>query len=292
MTKLDHVKAILAVKENKASFMWRIEQMFPTRDSRYQIIKKAYELAKDGFRDIKRVEGAWYFEHARALPLIMIDHLGIQDHELICAGFLHDHPEDLRFWSMERIEEYFGEGIASLVEWVTKWPLDRFNGSKEERNRVYLERFEHAGPREATLKLTDRLHNLITSKCMPVESIKREIVETRKYYLPLAKKYSILYEELCKAVEELEEFLKNPKQEKNEKQQALVNEALRIARNPEEINSCSKEDLEDILKILKTEHREFTSDMQTGFKDSEYRDCLDAIILIETRRREFKNQDK
>lgn len=194
----------LKVAENRETFFRRISFFYPKLDPRYQLIQKAYNDAKDAFRGLYRDDQETrYFEHIRAVTLILIDYLRITDHEMIIAALLHDIVEDIPSWTIGRVQAEFGERVAFLVEYLTKPPKDEYT-SKEERDRVYHSRFRFA-PREFfLLKLADRFHNVITLWNCDEEKRKRKIEETRKYYLPHAEDHFILYHELHEAIEALE----------------------------------------------------------------------------------------
>jgi GTP pyrophosphokinase len=186
--------------ENRETFFTRISFYYSTLDPRHQAILKAYNAAKDAFRGIAREGGERYFEHIRAVALIMIDYMFITDHELIIAAKLHDIVEDNPAWTITRVEQEFGKKVAFLVELLTKPPVANFN-SKEERDAFYHGRFVYA-PREFFLvKLPDRLHNILTLGVCTKEKRERKIAETEMYYLPYAKRELILAHELIEALD-------------------------------------------------------------------------------------------
>lgn len=186
----------LSAAENRESFFRRITMIYVEGDDRYLLIKKAYEDAKDAFREVKRDEGCRYFEHLRAVALILIDYLRVVDHKSIVAALLHDIIEDRREWPYERVCNEYGEDIACLVNWVTKPSADEFRGDKERRNHVYHTRLSHAPRSAIIIKLADRLHNILTISACPPEKIARKVEETKLYYLPLAEREIILIHEL------------------------------------------------------------------------------------------------
>lgn len=203
----------LSGTENRETFFKRVGELFPTLDPRYQAIEKAYNASKDAFRDEKREGGDRYFEHLRAVALILIVHLRIKDHQIIIAALLHDIVEDIPSWDIIRVKAEFGHEIALLVEWLTKPPISKFNESKEDRDGFYHKRFESA-PREFFLiKLADRLHNLITLHSCPPEKIIRKIEETKRYYLPYAEKHCILIHELEHAIKRANTLIKKPRKQ-------------------------------------------------------------------------------
>jgi GTP pyrophosphokinase len=189
--------------ENRETFLKRIAQFYPTLDSRYQEIERAYDTAKTAFRGKFREDGTRYFEHLRAVALIMIVWLRIKDHRLIIAGLLHDLVEDDPKWTIARVQIEFGNEVACWLEWVSKPGMKGYR-SKEERDDWYHQRMKNA-PREVFLiKLPDRLHNTITLWGCSVEKRLRKIAETKLHYLPFAEDHQILYHELVEALAILE----------------------------------------------------------------------------------------
>lgn len=195
--------SFLSEAENRETFFKRIASFLPTLDPRYQAIEKAYNCAKDAFRDKYRETGDRYFEHLRAVALILIEHLRVKDYRLIVAALLHDIVEDIPSWTIDRVRIEFDDEVALLVEWITKPSVEKFPLERE-RDRVYYNRFRFA-PREFFLiKLSDRLHNLVTLWACAPEKQARKIDETRTHYLPYAEQHLILLYELEEALEQLE----------------------------------------------------------------------------------------
>lgn len=189
----------LAAAENRETFFRRISLLFPTLDPRYQAIERAYDYAKDAFRGKSREGGERYFEHVRAVTLILIDYLRVKDYRIIIAAILHDLVEDVPSWTIDRVRRDFGDYVALLVEYLSKPP--KSFGTKAERDRAYHGRFR-AAPREFFLpKLADRWHNTLTLGACPKEKRERKLAETREHYLPYAEEHFILYHEIIEAME-------------------------------------------------------------------------------------------
>ena len=85
---LKKVKSLLRQAENREKFFKRIASFLAPSDPRYQLIEKAYKYAKNAFRGRERKDGGRYFEHLRAVALILIDYFRIRDHVLIVAALL------------------------------------------------------------------------------------------------------------------------------------------------------------------------------------------------------------
>ncbi len=197
------MKFLVAGTENRKSFFRRISLHYPTLSREYKEIERAYNYAKDAFRDKKRDGGERYFEHIRAVALILIDYLRVKDHRLIIAALLHDIVEDCPSWTVDRVRLEFDEQVALLVEYMTK-PSEKEFPDKKDRAEAYHLRFERASRDFFLIKLADRLHNVLTLWGCTKEKRARKIAETREEYLPYAEKHFILYYELVDALEELE----------------------------------------------------------------------------------------
>lgn len=153
-------------------------------------IERAYELA-DGFhKGQKRDSGEEYISHPIAVSCILAE-LGM-DSDTICAGLLHDVVEDTSC-SLEDLTKQFGEGVALLVDGVTKLrkiPL----ATKEEQTaenvrKILLAMSEDI--RVMIIKLSDRLHNMRTLGYRSEEKRRSTALETMNIYAPIAHRLGI-----------------------------------------------------------------------------------------------------
>ena len=191
---LEKVEEVLKSSHNRKSFFIIVGSIYPTLDWRYKRIEKAYNDAKKAFQGHFRDSGERYFEHLRAVALIVMLYLRVKDYKLIVAALLHDIVEDCPEWTIERVVKEYGEEIASLVEWTTK-PKETFP-EKKDYLRIYFERFSVA-PREFFLiKMADRLHNLLTMWPLGEDHIRKKVQETKSYFLHYAEKHFVLIHEL------------------------------------------------------------------------------------------------
>lgn len=194
-------------EESRKEFFMKVLSFLPEGDPRYKKIKKAYDYAESASDGKLRESGERSFSHSRATALILISCLKVRDHHLIIAALLHDLVEDYPEWTVGLIEQKFGKYVAILIDYLTKPPRGKF-ASKELCNRVYRLQFRFAPRAFFLVKLSDRLHNILTlGACSRTKQI-RQIKETRLHYLLYAKKWHILYEEIKEALEEAEERLK------------------------------------------------------------------------------------
>lgn len=154
------------------------------------MVKKAYLLAEDAHKFQKRLSGEPYIIHPLAVAHTLAE-LGL-DHEVICAGLLHDVLEDT-FIKPDYMRQEFGETITYLVESVTKISQLK-NQSAESKQAINIRRMIMATVRDnrvILIKLADKLHNMRTLGFQPTTKgmhIAREVLEI---YAPLAGRLGI-----------------------------------------------------------------------------------------------------
>ena len=172
-----------------------------SKTTEHEIIRKAYEFAKNAHEGQLRESGEPFFKHPAKVALILTSFE--LDDASICAGLLHDVVEDTEY-TYDDIKNEFGEEIANLVNGVTKLGKIPYN-TKEEQQAENLRKMFMAMAmdiRVIFIKLSDRLHNMktlgYTDKQKQIEKAK----ETLEIYAPLAHRlgmYSIKWEleDLC-----------------------------------------------------------------------------------------------
>lgn len=195
--------------ENRDTFFARVHEFVLPYHEGALLIAKAYQVAKEAFRGVKRKRGERYFEHCRAVALILIDHADTRDCEVLAAALLHDIVEDCPGWNARRVKKEFGPRVAELVATLTM-PTRKFR-SRDKRLHAYHRQL-FLGPKEAlVIKLADRLHNLLTASSLSRSAQLRMTEETEAVYLPIAKERGVLYDELCAVVAARKESLEEKK---------------------------------------------------------------------------------
>ncbi|PAX52273.1 RelA/SpoT family protein [Brunnivagina elsteri] len=146
----------------------------------------AYELHQGQYRK----SGEPYICHPVAVAGLLRDLGGSA--AMIAAGFLHDVVEDTEV-TIEEIEQRFGAEVRCLVEGVTKLSKINFKskteGQAENFRRMFLSMAKDI--RVIVVKLADRLHNMRTMEVMSEESRRRNALETRDIFAPLANRLGI-----------------------------------------------------------------------------------------------------
>jgi GTP pyrophosphokinase len=83
-------------------------------------IRKAFDVAVDAHKDVRRKSGELYIFHPIAVARICSEEMGLDATTVIC-GLLHDTVEDTHL-TLEDIEELFGKQVRMIIDGLTKIP--------------------------------------------------------------------------------------------------------------------------------------------------------------------------
>ncbi len=160
------------------------------RTYNFDVVERAYNLAKEAHKHQKRVAGVDYILHPTSVAYILAD-LGM-DTQCIAAALLHDVIEDTDV-TKEEIEEKFGEEIANLVDGVTKLKkisaATREEQQAEDVSKMLLAMLHDI--RVIMIKLADRLHNMRTIECMPPKKRIEKSLQNMEVFAPIAHRLGI-----------------------------------------------------------------------------------------------------
>lgn len=154
------------------------------------LIRRAYDFAKNAHTGQFRESGEEYLVHPVALAYILAD---LQfDAVCISAALLHDVVEDTKYTN-EDIKQNFGQEIADIVDGLTKISKLEFRTKQEEQAENFRKMLIAMAKdiRVIFIKLADRLHNMRTIKYMPENKRKEKAQETLDIYAPLAHRLGI-----------------------------------------------------------------------------------------------------
>lgn len=150
-------------------------------------IEKAYELAKNAHEGQVRNSGEPFIVHPLAVAATLAEYN--MDADTVIAGLLHDVVEDTSI-ELDEIQKDFGQGVAALVDGVTKLKKIQYK-SKEEYKADNLRKMVIAMAKDIRviiIKLTDRLHNMQTLEYMSPEKKKEKATEALEIYAPIANR--------------------------------------------------------------------------------------------------------
>lgn len=159
-------------------------------DADVELIERAYLVAKEGHADQRRASGEPYINHPLNVAAILAE-LQLDD-KTIAAAILHDVVEDTIF-TLDEMEDIFGEEIALLIDGVTKIGQIYFKTKEQQQIEAYRKLIIATAKdlRVILIKLADRLHNMRTLKFMRDDKRKRIAKETLELYAPLANRLGI-----------------------------------------------------------------------------------------------------
>ncbi len=153
-------------------------------ESESDLIRRAYEFAKNTHQNEKRKSGEPYFNHCLETTMKVIEWR--LDFQTIAAALLHDTVES--GIKLDEIKKQFGDEIAFLVDGITKLGRLKYR-TPEEKSAENIRKMILAlsqDLRVILIKLADRLHNMKTLKFLPPQKQKRIALETSEIYAPLA----------------------------------------------------------------------------------------------------------
>jgi GTP pyrophosphokinase len=158
---------------------------------KFEIINKAFKFADQAHKGVKRRSGEPYIMHPLAVALIVSDEMGLGSTS-ISSALLHDVVEDTDY-SVEDIQNLFGEKIAQIVDGLTKISGGIFaeaaSAQAENMRKLLLTMSDDI--RVILIKIADRLHNMRTlGSLLPAKQYKIA-GETMYLYAPMAHRLGL-----------------------------------------------------------------------------------------------------
>lgn len=156
----------------------------------FKQIKKAFTLAVEAHKDMRRKSGEPYIYHPLEVAQICVEEIGLGATSIICA-LLHDVVEDTNI-TLEEIRRDFGDKVARIIDGLTK-----ISGNFEQGTSAQAENFRKMlltlseDVRVILIKLADRLHNMRTLGSMARNSQLKIAHETIYIYAPLAHRLGL-----------------------------------------------------------------------------------------------------
>ncbi|TWR27466.1 bifunctional (p)ppGpp synthetase/guanosine-3',5'-bis(diphosphate) 3'-pyrophosphohydrolase [Mucilaginibacter pallidiroseus] len=193
-----------------------------------RLIRKAFEIALESHKDMRRKSGEPYIYHPIAVAQIAAEEIGLGTTSIVCA-LLHDVVEDTDV-TLEDIELEFGKKVAKIIDGLTK-----ISGVFDTNSSLQAENFRKMlltladDVRVILIKLADRLHNMRTMEFMPRDKQLKLSSETVYLYAPLAHRLGLYaikseLEDLSMKYMEREtyQFIKNKLNEKKAERERFI----------------------------------------------------------------------
>ncbi len=153
-------------------------------------IRKAFDLALESHKDMRRKSGEPYIYHPIAVAQIAAEEIGLGTTSIVCA-LLHDVVEDTEL-TLDDIEREFGKKAAKIIDGLTKISgVFDYNSSLQAENFRKMLLTLADDVRVILIKLADRLHNMRTMDFMPRHKQLKIASETIYLYAPLAHRLGL-----------------------------------------------------------------------------------------------------
>jgi GTP pyrophosphokinase len=168
-------------------------RLLPLRATKQQrtLFYKAFTLAVDAHKDMRRKSGEPYIYHPIAVAQIVAQEINLGVTSMI-AALLHDVVEDTDY-TLKDIKGLFGQDVAKIVDGLTKIEevvvdVDQ-SVQAENFKKILLSTVEDV--RVILIKLADRLHNMRTLSAMPQEKQWKISSETTFFFVPIAHRLGL-----------------------------------------------------------------------------------------------------
>ena len=153
-------------------------------------IRKAFNLALEAHKDMRRKSGEPYIYHPIAVARIVAEEIGLGTTGVV-AALLHDTVEDTDL-TLEDMERLFGKKVRNIIDGLTKIEgVFDFTESIQAENfkKIILTLSEDV--RVILIKIADRLHNMRTLDHMRRDKQLKIASETMYLYAPLAHRLGL-----------------------------------------------------------------------------------------------------
>ncbi len=160
-----------------------------TREDK-KLIRKAFNLAVEAHKDVRRKSGEPYIFHPIAVAQIVAKDIGLDATAISCA-LLHDVVEDTKY-TLDDMKRLFNPKVSQIINGLTK-----ISGFGEQNSSAQAENFRKMlltisdDVRVILIKLADRLHNMQTLESMPDQKQQKIASETLYIYAPLAHRLGL-----------------------------------------------------------------------------------------------------
>jgi len=156
-----------------------------------KLVRKAFNLAVDAHKDMRRKSGEPYIYHPLEVARIAAGEIGLGTTSVICA-LLHDVVEDSEY-TLADIRSLFGDTVTRIIDGLTKIGeiFENQSSSMQAENFRKMMLTLSVDVRVILIKLADRLHNMRTLDAMPRDKQLKIASETLYMFAPLANRLGL-----------------------------------------------------------------------------------------------------
>lgn len=153
-------------------------------------IRKAFDLALEAHKDMRRKSGEPYIYHPIGVARIVAEEMGLDTTSIVCA-LLHDTVEDT-YMTLDDVGNLFGERERNIVDGLTKMSgvFEPGTSAQAENFRKMLLTLSN-DVRVILIKIADRLDNMRTLEHMRPDKQQKIASETLFMYAPLAHRLGL-----------------------------------------------------------------------------------------------------
>ncbi len=156
-----------------------------------KLVRKAFNLAVDAHKDMRRKSGEPYIYHPLEVARITAGEIGLGTTSVICA-LLHDVVEDSEY-TLADIRTSFGDTVTRIIDGLTKIGeiFEHPSSSAQAVNFRKMLLTLSVDVRVILIKLADRLHNMRTLDAMSRDKQLKIASETLYLFAPLAHRLGL-----------------------------------------------------------------------------------------------------
>jgi len=167
----------------------RVAKYSKSKEDR-KMIRKAFDLAMEAHKDMRRKSGEPYILHPLAVARIAAEEIGLGTTSIVGA-LLHDTVEDTDI-TLDDIEHQFGPKVKAIIDGLTKISdvFDHTASLQAENFKKMLLTLSD-DVRVILIKLADRLHNMRTLDSMRRDKQLKIASETQFMFAPLAHRLGL-----------------------------------------------------------------------------------------------------
>ena len=188
MQPIDHEKEKKEILNRYRSLLRVNKDRLSKNDKK--IIRKAFNVAVEAHKNMRRKSGEPYIYHPIAVAHISAKEIGLGTTSIVCS-LLHDVVEDTDY-TLADIKKNFGKKYALIIDGLTKIQdvFDKNVSMQAENFRKMLLTLSD-DVRVILIKLADRLHNMRTLENMTKPKQLKIASETLYLYAPLAHRLGL-----------------------------------------------------------------------------------------------------